>query len=142
MGDEAWEKDYTVVQWDQRGAGMTFGRNPVTDDEALVPERLRDDGVAVARYAANRFGKRKVILMGGSWGSVIGTYMAKSNPELFCAYVGTGQVVNRSGERASYDATLALALARAADDADSMAKLEAPGRKLGSSLTFRHGLSN
>ena len=46
---KAWEKDYTVVQWDQRGAGMTFGRNPVTDEEPLVPERLRDDGVEVAR---------------------------------------------------------------------------------------------
>ena len=122
---KAWEKDYTMVQWDQRGAGMTFGRNPVTDDEPLVPERLRDDGVEVARYAAKRYGKRKVILMGGSWGSVIGTYMAKSNPELFCAYVSTAQVVNRTGERASYEATLALA--RAANDADSVAKLEALG---------------
>lgn len=79
---KTWEQAYTVVQWDQRGAGMTFGRNPVTDDEPLVPERLRDDGVEVARYVAKCFGKRQVILMGGSWGSVIGVYMAKSTPEV------------------------------------------------------------
>nr|WP_315401047.1 alpha/beta hydrolase [uncultured Duganella sp.] len=122
---KAWEKDYTIVQWDQRGAGMTFGRNPVTDDEPLVIERLRDDGVELARYVARRYGKRQVILMGGSWGSVVGLYMAKSNPELFCGYIGTAQVVDGVGQRASYDATLALA--RAAGDADSVARLEALG---------------
>lgn len=122
---KAWEKDYTIVQWDQRGAGMTFGRNPVADDTPLVIERLRDDGVELARYVAKRYGKRKVILMGGSWGSVVALYMAKSNPELFCGYIGTAQVVNGVGQRASYEATLALA--RAGGDADSVAKLEAMG---------------
>ena len=122
---KAWEKDFTMVQWDQRGAGMTYGRNPVTDEEPLEVERVRDDGVEVARYVAQRFNKQKVILMGGSWGSVVGVYMVKSNPEMFCAYISSSQVVNRSGERASYDATLTLA--RAANDADSVAKLEALG---------------
>jgi pimeloyl-ACP methyl ester carboxylesterase len=123
---QAWEKDFTIVQWDQRGAGMTYGRNPVTDDVPLVVERLRDDGVEVARYAAKRFGKRKVILMGGSWSSILGVHMAKSNPEMFCGYVSSSQVVNEAlSQRGSYDATLALA--RAAKDADSIAKLEALG---------------
>lgn len=122
---KAWEKDFTIAQWDQRGAGMTYGRNPVTDDEPLLLERVRDDGVEIARYVATRFGKQKVILMGGSWGSVLGVYMAKSNPEMFCAYLSSSQVVNRSGERASYDATLTLT--RAANDVDSVAKLEALG---------------
>lgn len=122
---KAWEKDFTIVQWDQRGAGMTYGRNPPTDDVPLVPERLRDDGVEVARYVAKRFGKQQVILMGGSWGSLIGVYMAKSQPEMFCGYIGSSQVVNWSGQRASYEATLALA--RASNDADSVAKLEALG---------------
>ncbi|MDB5959782.1 MAG: alpha/beta hydrolase fold protein [Massilia sp.] len=121
---KAWEKDFTIVQWDQRGAGMTFGRNPLTDDEPLVLERLRDDGVEVARYVAQRFGKQKLILMGGSWGSVVGVYMVKAKPELFCGYISSSQLVNESG-RASYDATLALA--RAANDTDSIAKLEALG---------------
>lgn len=122
---KAWEQDFTIVQWDQRGAGMTFGRNPVADDVPLVVEQLRDDGIEVARYAAQRFGKRQVILMGGSWGSVVGTHMAKAHPELFCGYISTGQVVNQTGQGASYDATLALA--RAAGDADSVGKLEAIG---------------
>jgi pimeloyl-ACP methyl ester carboxylesterase len=122
----AWEKDFTIVQWDQRGAGMTYGRNPPAEDEPLVLERLRDDGVEVARYAAKRFGKRKVILMGGSWSSVLGVHMAKSNPEMFCGYVSSAQVVgNAVSQRGSYDATLALT--RAAGDADAIGKLEGIG---------------
>jgi pimeloyl-ACP methyl ester carboxylesterase len=123
---KAWEKDFTIVQWDQRGAGMTYGRNPLTDDVPLVVERLRDDGLEVVRYLAKRFGKQKVILMGGSWGSVLGVYMAKSSPEMFCGYVSSSQLVNEwSEQRASYDATLTLA--RASNDTDSVAKLEALG---------------
>ena len=123
---KAWEKEFTIVQWDQRGAGMTYGRNPLTDDVPLVVERLRDDGLEVARYVAKRFGRQKVILMGGSWGAMLGVYMAKSNPELFCGYISSSQLVNASGEeRASYDATLAMA--RAANDTDAVAKLDALG---------------
>ncbi|MBW8882841.1 MAG: alpha/beta hydrolase, partial [Asticcacaulis sp.] len=122
----AWEQEFTIVQWDQRGAGKTYGRNPPKEDDPLVVEQLRDDGIAVARYATQRLGKRKSILMGGSWGSVLGVYMAKSNPELFCGYISSSQVVgNAVAQRGSYDATLALA--RAAKDEDSIAKLEALG---------------
>jgi pimeloyl-ACP methyl ester carboxylesterase len=123
---KAWEKDFTIVQWDQRGAGMTFARNPMKDEDPLVVEQLRDDGVEVARYAAKRFGKHKVILMGGSWSSFLGVTMAKSSPGMFCGYVSSSQVVgNAVSERRGYDATLALA--RAANDADSIAKLEGIG---------------
>jgi len=31
----AWSKDFTLVQWDQRGAGMTYGRSPPTRDAVL-----------------------------------------------------------------------------------------------------------
>jgi pimeloyl-ACP methyl ester carboxylesterase len=123
---KAWEKDFTIVQWDQRGAGMTFSRNPMKDEDPLVVEQLRDDGVEVARYAAKRLGKHKVILMGGSWSSFLGVTMAKSSPAMFCGYVSSSQVVGNAGsERRSYDATLALA--RAAGDADSMSKLTSIG---------------
>jgi pimeloyl-ACP methyl ester carboxylesterase len=122
---KAWEKEFTIVQWDQRGAGKTYGRNLPGEDEPLVMERLRDDGIEVARYAARRFGKRKAILMGGSWGSVLGVHMAKSEPEMFCGYIGSSQVVGGFAQRGSYDATLGLA--RAAGDHDSVSKLEALG---------------
>jgi pimeloyl-ACP methyl ester carboxylesterase len=108
-----WEKDFTIVQWDQRGAGMTFARNPMKDEEPLVVEQLRDDGVAVARYAARRFGKHKVILMGGSWSSFLGVTMAKSSPGMFCGYISSSQLVGGpDAQRAGYDAGVQQALLR------------------------------
>jgi len=122
---KAWEKNFTIVQWDQRGAGMTYARNPVTDEVPLLVERLRDDGLEVARLAARRFGKRKVILMGGSWSSVLGVHMVKAEPALFCGFLTSSQVTGPLPTRASIDATLALA--RAAGDRESVARIEALG---------------
>lgn len=122
---KAWEKDFTIVQWDQRGAGMTYGRNPPAGDEPLLVERLRDDGLEVTRFAARRFGKRKVILMGGSWSSVLGVHMVKSDPKLFCGYISSSQVVGPLPAQASIDATMALA--RAAGDQEAVARIAALG---------------
>lgn len=122
----AWTKDFTVVQWDQRGAGKTYGANPPAEGEALTIERLAEDGVEVARHLAQRLGKRKVILMGGSWGSAVAVHMAQARPDLFHAYVGTAQLVSYADDvKASYARTLGLA--RGAGDADTVGKLEALG---------------
>ncbi|WP_051293994.1 alpha/beta fold hydrolase [Pseudoduganella violaceinigra] len=122
---QSWEKDLTIVQWDQRGAGMTFGRTPLTDDIPLKIEELRDDGIEVARFAAKRFGKERVILLGGSWSSVLGVHMAKAAPGLFCGYISSSQLVGEFSDRRNIDATLALA--RAAGDQESISKIEALG---------------
>lgn len=118
-----WAKDFTVVQWDQRGSGKTYGANKPAEDEPLTLQRLTADGVEMARYATQRFGKRKVIIMGGSWGSALAVNIAMAAPDLFSAYVGTAQLVNYQLDMAaSYAKTLGLA--RAAGDTESIGKLE------------------
>ena len=122
----AWTKDFTLVQWDQRGAGMTYGRSPPSPDAKLTIKQMSDDGAELAAYLAHRFGKQKVILWGSSWGSILGVHMAKAHPELFYAYLGTSQAVSyRENETVSY--AKLLGLARAADDSDSLAVLEGVG---------------
>lgn len=121
-----WEKDFTIVQWDQRGAGRTFGRNPGSAEAKLTVAQMTDDGIQVAEHLRRRLGKRKVILVAGSWGSVLGIHMAKSRPDLFHAYVGVGQLVSyRENPGASY--AKVLDLARAAGDSATVAKVEALG---------------
>lgn len=122
----AWTKDFTLVQWDQRGAGMTYGRSPPAPDAALSIKQMSDDGAELATYLAHRFGKEKVILWGSSWGSILGVHMAKAHPELFYAYLGTAQVVNNQ-ENESVSYAKLLGLARAADDQASLAVLEGVG---------------
>jgi pimeloyl-ACP methyl ester carboxylesterase len=123
--DAGWRKDFTVVHWDQRGAGMTYGRNKPPEDEKLTVDGLRDDGLAVARHVAARLGKNTLILMGSSWGSTLAVHMAKANPELFCAYLGTAQMVAQRENIDGHDKLIALA--RAANDTETAAKIEALG---------------
>ena len=96
-----WEKDFIIVQWDQRGTGKTFGR---TAPEELTPEYLRSnpltidqmtaDGIEVSEYLLKQLGKRKIILFGTSWGSALAVMMATKRPELYYAYVGHSQIVD------------------------------------------------
>jgi pimeloyl-ACP methyl ester carboxylesterase len=89
-----WEEHFTVVHWDQRGAGRTFTRNGEAASRGLTVERMILDGIEVAEFLTRHLGRKKILLVGHSWGSVLGVHMRKRRPELFSAYVGTGQVVN------------------------------------------------
>ncbi len=122
----SWEKEYTIVQWDQRGAGRTFMRNPATAEGVLSLAGLAADGVEVAAYTAKHLKTKKMVLFGGSWGSALSVHMAKLRPELFAAYLSTGQLVNgRENETDSYRKLLALA--KAANDTKTVAAVEALG---------------
>lgn len=106
----AWEHDFTIVQWDQPGAGKTGSRNGPAGNDALTIEGMARDGIQVAEWALHHLGQRKLIVFGASWGTILGTLMVKQRPELFWAYVGTGQFVDwAGGEPVGY----ALALERA-----------------------------
>jgi proline iminopeptidase len=84
-----YEKDFVLVQWDQRGAGRTFAKNGAA---GVTREKLIADGIDLAEQLHQRFPRAPLIVFGHSWGSVIATGMAQQRPELFAAYVGTGQV--------------------------------------------------
>lgn len=122
----AWEKDFTIVQWDQRGAGRTFSRNPATAEGVLTIAALAADGNEVGAYITKHLKAKKLILFGGSWGSALSVHMAKARPELYAAYLGTGQLVSGS-ENAVDSYRKLMALAQAAKDAKAIAALEAMG---------------
>lgn len=88
-----WERDFTVVNWDQRGAGKTYGRNGAATP-GMTLDRMVDDVCDLAAHLCARLSQKKMILVGQSWGSFLGVHAIKRRPELFHAYVGTGQVVD------------------------------------------------
>ncbi len=129
-----WRKSFTIATWDQRLSGRTYARNePVVelteerlDATMLTIDQLVSDGIEVAEHLRRKLGKRKIILTGSSWGSVLGVHMAHQRPDLFHAYVGVAQLVNaRDNVSASYSATLDTA--RGKQDADAIATLEKLG---------------
>jgi len=87
----SWEKHFTIVQWDQRGAGKTFRRNGKAKSGAITLELLAQDGIELTDFLRERLGHRKIIVIGSSVGSLIAMMMVRSRPELFHAYVGTDQ---------------------------------------------------
>lgn len=89
----AWEKAFTVVLWDQRGAGHTYGRYGARTPDMTL-RRIASDGVELAQYLCRTLGKRKIVVLGHSWGSMVAIRMVQMKPELFAAYVGTGQVTD------------------------------------------------
>ena len=107
------EKDFVVAQWDQPGAGHTFGRAKGRIDPGLTIDQVAADGIEVADYLRHHLHQPKLVLLGHSWGSVIGVKMAKARPDLFYAYVGTRQVVdNGKGETLAYSQVFAAAKAK------------------------------
>lgn len=121
----SWEAEFTLVQWDQRGAGKTFGKSgPV--GSAVTIGRMAQDGLEVVEFVRGHLQKPRIILMGVSWGTILGVHMAKARPDLFYAYVGTGQVVNqRKADALDYKQLLAEAHAR--NDRRAIRELEAIG---------------
>ncbi len=109
-----WEDYFTVVQWDQRGAGKSYNAN---DPESIAPtlstERMENDTEEVVQYLRRTYHKDKIFVMGHSWGSTLGLMLAKKHPDWLYAYIGMGQMVDtRASEKESYDTMLATARAR------------------------------
>jgi pimeloyl-ACP methyl ester carboxylesterase len=104
-----WDEYFTVVHWDQRGAGRTFGRNGAEGCGPLTLDLMVRDGLEVVEYllGALQPASGRVVLVGHSWGTALGVHMLKRRPELFSAYVGTAQLVNmRENEDYNYRWTL------------------------------------
>lgn len=129
----AWESDYILVNWDQRGAGKTFGRqapDEVTEDywieNPLTLDQLVADGIEVTEYLLKHLGKQKVILIGTSWGTALGTKMVLKQPDLFYTYIGHSQFVEFS-ENLTFAYQKTLQLARESGDTTSTTTLATLG---------------
>ena len=90
-----WEDYFTVVQWDQRGAGKTYADNdPALVAPTMTPHRIVADAEELTAWLRKEFGQKKIFVLGHSWGSFIGLSLARKRPEWLHAYVGVGQVIN------------------------------------------------
>jgi pimeloyl-ACP methyl ester carboxylesterase len=116
------ERHFVVVQWDQRGAGLS-GEGPL-EDATLNKEQFIKDGLAVTDYLRSRFKVPKVYLVGHSWGTGLGYILAQRHPDRYLAYAGIACMSNDLGKR-NYEATLAKA--RELGDREAIADLELLG---------------
>jgi len=95
-------KHFTVVHWDQRGAGKSFNSDIPVDSMTL--DRFVEDCNELIDYLRNRFHTQKVFIVAHSGGTIIGIKTAYKYPEKIHAYVGVAQVINEyEQEKVSYD---------------------------------------
>jgi pimeloyl-ACP methyl ester carboxylesterase len=89
------EHAFTVVQWDQRCVGKTYFANLATADCSKSTYALMySDLEQMVEALRDRFGGRRIAVLGHSWGTMIGTPLARRRPELLSVYVGVGQVTS------------------------------------------------
>ena len=121
--DRGWDEYFTVVHWDQRNAGKTYVASGPSAPALLTPERFQQDAEEVVQWARRRFGKRKVFVLGHSWGSMLGLKLAAAHPEWLHAYIGMGQLTDGlESERRGW--AWSLAQAKAGGNAAALRELE------------------
>ncbi|MGE6258353.1 alpha/beta fold hydrolase [Heyndrickxia sporothermodurans] len=99
------EKNFLIVNWDQRGSGLSFS-NKITK-EIMTIDQMVNDLIELARILCKRFHKKKIYILGHSWGSVLSYIAVQRYPELFYGYISVSQLVNwQQTEKVSYELTL------------------------------------
>jgi proline iminopeptidase len=130
------ERHFLVVYWEQRGAGRSF--HSAIAPQSMTISRMLGDLDEVVDTVRARFGKDKVVLLGHSWGSVLGTLYAAQHPEKTAAYVGVAQIVNSAQQRRlSYEFALDAAVQRGETDAiDALRSIGPAPRSVDDVLTL------
>lgn len=128
------EKHFVVVVWDQPGSGKSYAAG----GHDLSVSTYIDDGIALTEYLCKTFKQDKIYLVGESWGSALGVFLASKSPERYHAMIGTGQMVAfLETEQRDYDK--AIEIAKSKGDNDKVKKLEenGPPPYYGSDVTWK-----
>jgi pimeloyl-ACP methyl ester carboxylesterase len=123
---QAWERDFTLVMWDQRGEGLTYAKSGRSVAPTMTIDRMAEDGIEVVEMLRSKLGDRKIVLLGHSWGSMLGIRMIRKRPDLFKLYVGTGQVTDLR-RAADIGYRMVLDAARRSANARAVRELETVG---------------
>jgi pimeloyl-ACP methyl ester carboxylesterase len=87
-----WTKDFVVADWDQRGNGKSYAAfEPAS---TLTLDQAVSDTIELTDYLRTRFAEQKIYLMGESWGTILGVLAVQRRPDLYYAWLGSGQMVN------------------------------------------------
>ena len=122
--NSALEEHYLVIYWEQRGTGRSFSSD--IPPASMTIERFVLDLDELVQLIKRRFGQDKVVLLGHSWGTVLGALYASRYPDNVAAYVGVAQMANiPHGRRLAYDFALSEAYRR--EDRKALKELEKIG---------------
>jgi proline iminopeptidase len=121
---EPWVRDFVFVDLDQRGNGTSYPAiDPLT---SMTLDRAVSDVIELTEVLRARFDEPRIFLMGESWGTILGVLAVQRRPDLYHAWLGSGQMVSvLESDRLIYEDLQAYA-ARTGDG-DLAAKLDEIG---------------
>lgn len=126
------EEIFTIVHWDQRGAGKTLTKNP---DKYPTIDVMLEDLYGIIQYLKKKYNKEKIVLLGRSLGTILGSIFIKQYPEDIAYYIGVAQVVSFfENERVAYEKMKEQVVK--ANDKKALKKLEAIGAYPGEKIKF------
>ena len=105
------EQHFLVVEWDQRGAGKSAAA--IEPHAAMTLDQIVNDSIELTERLVDEFGPRPVILLGHSWGSLVGVLATHRRPDLYAAFVSTGQIAAfADGQKIAHEFVVAEAQRR------------------------------
>ena len=128
------EEHFVVVVWDQPGSGKSYRAGGAD----LTANTYIEDGLALTKYLQEQFKQDKIYLVGESWGSALGIFLAEQSPDSYHAVIGTGQMIDfLETERMDYEK--AMQIAESKGDQSKTDKLKENGRPpyYGSDVTWK-----
>ncbi len=118
----------SLVFYDQRGSGKTLLKN--RSAKPTFPLLLEDLRCTVA-YLKAKYSTKNILLLGHSWGSVLGSEYVLEYPKTVSAYIGMGQVVNMKKGKEYTQKELQRRIGKQS--------LNAPKRRVSLLLQYRYG---
>jgi pimeloyl-ACP methyl ester carboxylesterase len=95
------ERHFLVVEWDQRGAGKSAAA--VEPRAAMTLDQIVADAIELTEHLVDEFGPSAVVVLGHSWGSLVGVHAVHRRPDLYAAFVSTGQIASfAEGQRIAH----------------------------------------
>jgi pimeloyl-ACP methyl ester carboxylesterase len=85
---------FVVVQWDQRQCGKTLELNK--SNLPLTLSLMRADTHDLVDSLLVQFGHKKLFLMGHSWGTALGFYIADKYPDQLYAYIAISPMIDQT----------------------------------------------
>lgn len=118
------EDRFVIAYWDQRGAGRSF--DPDADHQALTVARHLADLDAVVDHLRQTQGREGVVLLGHSWGGMLGVLYAQRHPAKVDALIAVAPLVSpRESQQHEYAFIMTEATRR--QDETTLARLREIG---------------
>lgn len=91
--EEILDREFTFCYWEQAGSGASYFLSSSKPPQLSFDQSLQDLD-SLVHYLQARFKQEKIILVGHSFGSLLGALYSQQHPENLLTYIGVSQITD------------------------------------------------